>query len=185
MLVLILACEIGFWVLVVAGLVARYPLRAPRTGLVLLAATPVVDLVLLAATALHLRAGAVASGLHGLAALYIGFSLAYGHRMISWADTRFAHRFAGGPAPVRLHGAAHTRACWADVARTLLAVAVAGGLLLLLTAWVGDPQRTAALTGLLPVLGIVLAVELLAAVSYTLWPRRERTGGRVAAGSPS
>ena len=55
----------------------------------------------LPATAIDLRGGADATGAHSLAALYLGFSIGYGHRMITWADTRFAHRFAGGPAPVR------------------------------------------------------------------------------------
>ncbi|GAB7189916.1 hypothetical protein NUM3379_06220 [Kineococcus sp. NUM-3379] len=174
MIALIVACEVGFWVLVAAGLVARYPLRRPRTGLLLLAATPLVDVVLLVATAASLRAGHVATTAHALAAVYLGFSVAYGHRLIRWADVRFAARFAGGPAPARLHGAAHTRRCWGDVGRTLLATAIAAGLLLALVAWVGEPTRTAALVGMLPVLGIVLLVEVVAAVSYTLWPRREK-----------
>ncbi|MDI5788286.1 hypothetical protein PO124_07245 [Bacillus licheniformis] len=41
-----------------------------------------------------------ASGcLHGIAAVYIGVSIAFGSRMIKWADERFAYRFAGGPKP--------------------------------------------------------------------------------------
>lgn len=172
-LAVILACEIGFWVLIVAGLLARYVLRWPRTGVVLLALTPVVDLVLLAATVVDLRAGATASIFHGLAALYLGFSVAYGHKMISWADARFAHRFADGPAPVRRHGAQYTKECWRDVVRTTVAVSVAAGLLHLLTVLVEDPSRTGALTGLYPILGIVFLVELVWAVSYTIWPRRQ------------
>ena len=38
---------------------------------------------------------------HGLAAAYLGFSVAFGHSMVRWADQRFAHRFAGGPPPWR------------------------------------------------------------------------------------
>ncbi len=171
-LALILACEIGFWVLLVAGLLARYVLRRPRAGVVLLATTPVVDLVLLAATVLDLRAGATAGITHGLAAVYLGFSLAYGHQLITWADTRFAHRYADGPAPIRSHGARYAKECWRDVGRTAAAVSIAAGLLHLLTVLVADAGRTGALTGLYPVLGIVLLVELLWALSYTLWPRR-------------
>jgi hypothetical protein len=171
-LAVIVACEVGFWVLIGAGLVARYVLRRRRLGLLLLALTPVVDVVLLAATVLDLRDGATASTAHGLAALYLGFSLAYGHAMIRWADVRFAHRFAGGPAPVKHYGAAYARRCWADVLRSGLGAAVAAGVLLLLQALVDDPSRTEALEGLYPLLGVVLAVELLWAVSYTVWPRR-------------
>jgi hypothetical protein len=172
-LAVIVACEVGFWVLIAAGLLARYVLRLPRLGLVLLALTPVVDVVLLAATVLDLRHGATASVAHGLAAVYLGFSLAYGHAMIRWADVRFAHRFAGGPAPVKRYGLAYARQCWTDVVRSTCAAAVASGLLLLLERLVDDASRTEALRGIYPVLGVVLAVELVWAVSYTLWPRRE------------
>jgi hypothetical protein len=172
-LAVIVACEVGFWVLIVAGLVARYVLRVRSLGLVLLALTPVVDLVLLAATVLDLRHGATAGVAHGLAALYLGFSLAYGHAMIRWADVRFAHRFADGPAPVKRYGAAYARQCWTDVVRSASAAAVAAGLLLLLERLVDDASRTEALRGLYPVLGVVIAIELVWAVSYTLWPRRE------------
>ena len=172
---LIVACEIGFWVAVLGGLAARYLLRARRLSVALLVAAPLIDVVLLAATALHLRSGATASVEHGLAALYIGFSIAYGHRLVHWADVRFAHRFAGGPAPVKPTGAAYTRACWADVGRTLLAVLVAGGILAALTAWVDDPDRTAALTAGYPLLAVLLGIELLWAVSYTIWPKADRT----------
>ncbi|WP_432512490.1 hypothetical protein [Kineococcus sp. SYSU DK001] len=171
MLLLIVGCEVAFWVLVVAGLLARYPLRAPRAGGALLAAVPLVDLVLLVATALHLRAGAEATPAHALAAIYLGFTLAYGRRLVAWADVRFAHRFAGGPAPARLHGRAHTRRCWGDVLRTLLSALVAAGLLAAGQHWIGDPARTAALDRFLPLLGVVCAVELVWAVSYTLWPK--------------
>ena len=46
----IVGCEVGFWVLVGAGLGCRYLLRRRRESSVLLAAVPVLDLVLLAAT---------------------------------------------------------------------------------------------------------------------------------------
>lgn len=36
MLTFIVVCELGFWVLLAAGLAVRYPLRRPRTGLVFL-----------------------------------------------------------------------------------------------------------------------------------------------------
>jgi hypothetical protein len=168
----IIACEIGFWIAIGSGLIARYLLKLPRLGVVLLALAPVIDLVLLIATAAHLRTGVDASWEHGLAALYIGFSIAYGHRLIRWADIRFAHRFAGGPAPVKPTGPDYTKACWRDVGRTTLAAAISAVVLLALIWWVGDANRTASLQSWFGTLGIVLAIELLWAVSYTLWPRK-------------
>jgi len=101
LLAVIVAAEIGFWVLLTAGLGTRYLLRRRRLGAILLASVPVVDLVLLVATVIDLRGGATADFTHGLAAAYIGFSVAFGHSVIRWADQRFAHRFAGGPPPWR------------------------------------------------------------------------------------
>lgn len=170
-LAVIVACEIGFWVLVVLGLLARYALRWRGTGAVLLAMTPVVDVVLLSAVVVDLRGGGTATFSHGLAALYLGVSVAYGHKMVRWADVRFAHRFADGPAPVKPYGREHTRACWTDVARTAVAVGIAAGILWLLTALVEDPSRTSALVGIYPVLGIWFAVDLVWAISYTLGPK--------------
>ncbi len=172
-LAIIIGCEIGFWVLIVAGLVLRYLLGKQRAGLVLLALTPLVDLILLVATVVDLRAGATAGIVHGLAAVYLGMSIAYGHKMIAWADARFAYSFAGGRRPVQYYGARYAKECWKDVVRTIVAVLIAAGLLQLLTLLVGDPSKTEALTGLYPILGIVLMIDLIWAVGYTLWPKKQ------------
>lgn len=171
-LMIIIACEIGFWVFVLLGLLARYVLRRPRTGIVLLAMTPVVDLVLLTAVIIHLQAGGAASFFHGLAALYLGASVAYGHRMVKWADERFAHRFAHGLAPVRRYGSDYAKEAWKDVARTGVAVGIATSILWLLMNLVTDPGRTQSLQGIYPVLGIWFAIDLIGAISYTVWPKR-------------
>ncbi|WP_308216875.1 hypothetical protein [Kocuria flava] len=171
-LTVIIACEIGFWIFVLLGLLARYVLRRRRTGIVLLAMTPVVDLVLLTAVIIHLQAGGAASFFHGLAALYLGVSVAYGHKMVTWADERFAHRFAHGPAPVRRYGSDYAKGTWKDVARTGIAVGITAGILWLLMNLVADPSRTHALHGIYPILGIWFLIDLIWAISYTLWPRR-------------
>jgi hypothetical protein len=71
LLAMIAGCEIGFWVVLLAGLSARYLLGLRRVGAVLLAGVPLVDLVLLIAAILHLRSGATADFTHGLAAVSI------------------------------------------------------------------------------------------------------------------
>lgn len=94
---LIVACEIAFWVLLAAGLALRYGARRPRLGAAVLLCEPVLELVLLAVTAVDLKNGAEPDWKHGLAAVYIGFTVGLGHSTIKWADARVAHRFAGGP----------------------------------------------------------------------------------------
>ncbi|MDT0232785.1 hypothetical protein N8D74_05725 [Curtobacterium flaccumfaciens] len=184
-LIAIVACEIAFWVAILGGLTTRYLLRRPRLGAAMLVAAPVIDLVLLAVVTVDLLGGGTASWHHGLAAVYIGFSVAYGHRMIAWADVRFTHRFAGGPAPERLSGRRYTARCWGDVLRTGLAVLIAGGIIGGLVLVVGDPDRTNELQGTVALLGVVLGVELLWAISYTIWPRRATTAAASPAGAAS
>lgn len=171
-LAVIIACEILFWVFIVAGLCARYLLRRRRAGAVLLALAPAADLVLLAATAVDLATGGEATFAHGLAALYLGLSVAYGHALIRWADRWFAYRFAGGPRPAKLYGREYTIACWRDVFRTLLAAAITAAIVGVLALIAGDPARAEPVVSLLPVVGTLCTIDLIWAISYTLWPRR-------------
>lgn len=78
LLVLIISCEVGFWVLLISGLCARYLLNWNRLSSVLLVSVPLVDLVLLGATVIDLRSGTTATIAHGLVAAYIGFAVAFG-----------------------------------------------------------------------------------------------------------
>lgn len=171
LLAVIAGCEVGFWVLLAAGLLARYALRLRRTGAVLLLCVPLVDLVLLAATAVDLRGGATAGSAHGLSAAYLGYSVAFGHSMTRWADERFAHRFAGGPPPTRSpkYGAARARHEWREFGKAALATAIACALLLTMIALVGDADRTRALDAWLGRLGFVLAIWSLWPITTTLW----------------
>lgn len=171
-LLAIIACEVGFWVAIIAGLAARYLAGRPRLGSMLLVAAPVIDVVLLVLVAVDLIGGGTASWHHGLAALYIGVSIAYGHRMISWADAKFATRFRGAPPRPTLGGMAYALACWKDVARTTLAAGIAAAILYGLIWIVAAPERTAELDAFFPILGVIVGVELLWAISYTLWPKK-------------
>ena len=175
----IIACEVGFWLVLGAGLFARYVLRRPRLGAALLLAVPLVDLVLLAASVLDLRDGGTASAAHALAAVYLGVSVAFGHGMVRWADVRFAHRFAGGPAPVAppRSGAAHARRLRRAWSRHVLAWAVGGALLLLGVLLVGDAQRTSAFVETAGLWTVVLLVDGVWSLSYSAWPRRVEARG--------
>ncbi len=165
---LIGACEVGFWVVLGAGLAARYLLRRPRLGAVLLLCVPLVDVVLLVATAVDLHRGVTAGPAHGLAAAYLGFSVAFGHSMVRWADHRFAHRFAGGPPPWRPPEAGRARARyeWREWGKAVLAAAIACVLLGVGILLVGDPGRSAALLAWIYRLGAVVAIWF---VAFPLW----------------
>jgi hypothetical protein len=194
LLFVIVACEVGFWLVLTAGLAARYVLRRPRLGAALLACVPLVDLVLLGATVLDLRAGATAGHAHGLAAVYLGFSVAFGHSMVRWADQRFAHRFGGGPPPWRpprggsaqgrgvsaseprrpgRFGSARVRYEWREWGKAVLAWAIACGLLGLAVLLVGDADRTRALVGWVGPLTMAVVIWFVAFPLWvTLFPRR-------------
>ena len=177
--VLIVACEVGFWVVLFAGLAARYLLRCPRLGAALLVCVPLVDLVLLGASAIDLRYGGGGASLaHGLAAVYLGVSVAWGHSMVRWADARFAYRFAGGPPPPRppKTGSDHARRERRQWGRHLLAWAVGCALLLGGVALVGDPGRTGALISIAAGWTVLLLIDFVWSFSYTLWPRGEKPG---------
>lgn len=144
---LIVGCETAFWVLLLLGMAARYLLRRKKLSLILLLSLPVLDVALLVFTALDLRSGAPASFAHGLAAAYVGFTVAFGGIAVAWADQRFAHRFAGAPAPSK----APTRG-WLALryelllwARCLVAVAITMVLLAALIAFVNNEIATQAL----------------------------------------
>jgi hypothetical protein len=121
--------------------------------------------VLLVATAIDLSNGATADFTHGLAAAYIGFSVAFGHSVIRWADQRFAHRFAGGPPPKKppRGGRARARYEWREFGKAALAWAISSALLLAGIAIVGDADRTEELLAWIGRLSLVLAI-------WSIWP---------------
>jgi hypothetical protein len=174
LLALIIACEIGFWVVLCAGLLARYVLKRRRLGGALLVCVPLVDLVLLVATAIDLARGATAEFDHGLAAAYLGFSLAFGPSIMRWADERFAHRFAGGPPPWRRPrgGRERTRYEWREFGKAAVAWAISCSLLAAAILIVGDAERTEALEEWVARLSVVLAVWSLWPITHTIWPAR-------------
>ena len=144
---LIVSCEVAFWVVLLSSLSVRYLWRRDVLSRWLLLALPLVDVLLLLFTALDLGAGTPATFAHGLAAVYVGYTVAFGSTLIRWADDHFAFRFAGGPAPAK----APTRG-WAVVRydlglwlRCIGAWVLALGLIEALIAYVGNDEATAPL----------------------------------------
>ncbi|MBD0424243.1 hypothetical protein AB0L35_03425 [Streptomyces sp. NPDC052309] len=175
---LIIACEIGFWVLLAAGLSFRYLLRMPRTGMALLLAEPLLEVVLLVVTALDLKNGADPSWKHGLAALYIGYTVGHGHRTVKWLDGHAAHRIDGRPLPrpprYGMARALHEGKVWLG---TVVAAAVATGLLRLAMWYVDDPARTGSLESWQYTAWRVAGIHGLIALSYAIWPKKAPAAG--------
>ncbi|MEV5429838.1 hypothetical protein [Streptomyces sp. NPDC052701] len=171
---LIVLCEVGFWVLLAAGLAFRYLLRMPRTGLALLLCEPLLEVVLLVVTTLDLKNGADPSWKHGLAALYIGYTVGHGHRTVKWLDGHAAHRLAGGPPPpgpprYGMARARHEGRVWLG---TVAAAAVASALLQLAVWYVGDPGRTGSLHEWMYIAWRAAGIHGLIALSYAIWPKK-------------
>ncbi|MFF9146724.1 hypothetical protein ACF1BN_17865 [Streptomyces sp. NPDC014861] len=171
---LIVVCEVGFWVLLAAGLAARYLLRMPKLGLGLLLCEPLLEVLLLVVTAMDLKNGAEPSWRHGLAAVYIGYTVGHGHRTVKWLDGHAAHRFGGAPPPRKppRHGkgrALHEGAVWLG---SVVAGAVASVLLLAAIWYVGDAGDTSGLRGWMNGVWKAVGIHGLIALSYAVFPSK-------------
>ncbi|MET9953380.1 hypothetical protein ABZ135_17770 [Streptomyces sp. NPDC006339] len=175
---LIVICEVGFWVLLAAGLVTRYLLKMPRTGMALLLCEPLLEVLLLVVTAIDLENGAEPSWKHGLAALYIGYTVGHGHRTVKWLDGHAAHRLGGGPRPAGppkygMARARHEGRVWLG---SVVAGAVASALLLGAMWYVGSDGDTSSLKSWMYGAWRAVGIHGLIALSYALWPKREPAG---------
>lgn len=163
----ILACEIGFWVVLFGGLATRYLLRMRTVSSVLLLCVPLLDIALLSLIAWDLAVtGTTADFTHGLGAVYLGFTVAFGHSIITRVDGWFAHRFAGGPEPraIPRHGAERVKHEWKEWARMVLCAVITTGVLGGITWIVDDPARTAELVSW------IWRVWLVTGIWFIGWP---------------
>lgn len=183
----IVACEVGLWVLLGAGLALRYPLRRRLASTITLALIPLLDVLLVAAVAVDLHRGAPAGGTHTLAGLYLGFSVAFGPALVRWADVRFAHRFAGGPAPVKppRHGPERMAALWREWRRVVIAAVIASVVLLGLILLVADPAQDRVLAAGLGRPWVLVGLWFLFGPLWELPTSRQRSAERVSARSSS
>lgn len=172
---LIVASEIGFWVVIVLGLFTRYILKKNKIGLFFLALTPVIDLILLVATSVDLYHGATATKVHGIAAVYIGISIAFGKSMIGWADTRFQYYvMKQGSKPVKRFGIDYAKHYFKSWGQHVLAFIIGVGILFALIYLIDDSTRTEVLTGFIQLWTLVLGIDFLIAISNFIWPKREK-----------
>ncbi|MCE3200140.1 hypothetical protein [Paenibacillus sonchi] len=171
----IVACEVLFWVVILAGFSARYLFKRQKLGLFFLALTPVLDLILLIIAGIDLYNGASATTAHAVAAIYISVSIVFGKSMISWADERFRYYVTKqGSPPVKRYGMDHARHYFKSWLKHLLAFLLGAGILYGLMIWIDDPARTEALFSILKVWTIVVGIDLLISSSYFIWPRKAK-----------
>ncbi|MFG1947408.1 hypothetical protein [Nonomuraea sp. NPDC048826] len=175
----IIACEVGFWVLLGLGLACRYLWNRRSLSTALLISVPLLDVILLAAAVIDMRGGATADFRHGLAAAYLAYSIVFGHSTLKWADAKFHHRFAGGPPPSGppTGGAARTRYEWVFWLRIVLAYGISWAIVLALGWLVGEPERMGPLYAFLGQAAKVPLIALIWPVSYTFWPKKTEPTG--------
>ncbi|CAM3217166.1 hypothetical protein [Stackebrandtia soli] len=164
----IIGCEVGFWVLLGIGLLVRYGLRMRRLSTALLVSVPLLDVVLLVASVIDMQNGATAGPRHALAAIYLGYSVVFGHQTIRWVDSRIAHRFANGPKPTKppKDGFARLRheiVIWVKIVAAYAIAWAVGGLLIVL---VDEPERTRPLVELLAGAGNFVVIAAIWPISY-------------------
>ncbi|MDN4606580.1 hypothetical protein [Sporosarcina highlanderae] len=173
---IIIACEIGFWVVIAAGLITRYIFNQKRLGLFFLALTPVLDLFLLIVTANDLHNGATATQIHALAAVYLGVSIAFGKSMIRWADEKFVYYFKKqGPKPVRRSGMDYAKHSLKGSLQHVLAFIIGGAFLYLMIYWIDEPDRTQSLSEMLKLWLLILGIDFVLSTSYFIWPKPAKT----------
>lgn len=172
---MIVASEIGFWVVILLGLVTRYIFKYKKLGLFFLALTPLIDLILLITTSIDLTRGATATIAHAIAAVYIGVSIAFGKSMIEWADVRFQYYFTRqGAPPNKRVGIDHAKHYFKSWGQHVLAYVLGGGYLAVLILFINDPARTEALVEVLKVWSLVLVIDFVIAISHFVWPKKAK-----------
>jgi hypothetical protein len=172
----VVACEIAFWVVLAAGLAARYLLRLPRLSTVLLICVPLVDVALLTVAIIDLRTGGTAGLTHSLAGAYLGISVSFGPELVRRADARFAHRFAGGPkpAPPPAYGRPKVRYEWRMWARCVSALAISTVLTAMMYLLAGPRANALDLWNFEIELAAVTVIWLVAwPLRVTVFPPRE------------
>lgn len=168
----IIACEVGFWIVILLGLITRYVFKKERLGLFFLALTPVIDLILLGVTSLDLYRGETATGVHALAAVYLGTSIAFGKSMIRWADEKFLYYIRKqGTKPIKKTGMDYAKHSLKGSFQHLLAFIIGGGLLVLLIYFIDAPSRSEVLSGTLQLWGLILGIDFVISITYFVWPR--------------
>ena len=167
---LVIACEVAFWVFLAAAVVARYVFRRRRLSTVLLLCEPLIEVVLLVATVTDLLRGAEATWTHGLAAVYLGFTVGFGRYTVHKVDGWVAWRFFDGPRPPQVTGGrAKVVHEWRLWLRVVLSWAVAIAVLAVLLLIADDPAHREVLLGWAGRATLVMGVWFVAGPVWQLF----------------
>jgi hypothetical protein len=170
----IVACEIGFWVFIIAGLVTRYVFNLKKAGLFILAMTPVIDLVLIMVTGIDIYHGATATIAHSIAPAYLALTIIFGKDMIKWADERFLYYVKRvGVKPKRKIGMAYAKHSMKGTLKHIVAYIFGGAILLFMIFYIGDESKTEELWATLNFWGIVVLIDIFISITYFIWPRKK------------
>ncbi|MGE7675047.1 hypothetical protein ACQKMV_15940 [Lysinibacillus sp. NPDC094403] len=173
MIAWIITAEIAFWIVILVGLICRYGLKMPKLSIFFFALTPVIDLLLVILTTMDLKAGTPASTSHGIAAIYIGVSIAYGKTMITWADQKFQQWFLkSGYKNEPLTGMKKGMYEMKLLSQHIVAFLIGAGLLYAMSLFVGSNSDTTSLFQVMKVWGIVLAIDAAISISYVIFPKK-------------
>lgn len=172
----IIFCEVAFWVVLAIGLFVRYALRSNAASNVILLCIPLVDIALLIATTFDLASGKAAEFAHGLAAVYLGFTVVFGSSIIKWSDKHINYIFYNGINPKKeSYGLARAKQEWWQWLKGLLACCIAGVLLIIALFAINDAQKTEALQQWFSHMFWLLVIWAVAwPLWYTVFPKRQR-----------
>lgn len=174
MIAWIIAAEIAFWIVILIALVFRYRFNKPKLSIFFFALTPVIDLLLILLTAMDLKAGTPASASHGIAAIYIGVSIAYGKTMITWADEKFQQWFLKIQIEKqRLTGLAKGIHEVKMLGLHVLAYIISTSLLYAMIVFIGQHTDTSSLLQVMKIWGIVLIIDAVISLSYVIFPGKK------------
>lgn len=174
MIAWIIAAEIAFWIVILIALVCRYRFNKPKLSIFFFTLTPVIDLLLILLTAMDLKAGTPASASHGIAAIYIGVSIAYGKTMITWADEKFQQWFLKIQIEKqRLTGLAKGIYEVKMLGLHVLAYIISTSLLYAMIVFIGQHTDTSSLLQVMKIWGIVLIIDAVISLSYVIFPGKK------------
>ncbi|GGB02495.1 hypothetical protein ERX37_00580 [Macrococcus hajekii] len=173
---LIVAAEMGFWLLILLGLYFRYKLHKPKLSLVFFIMAPIVDVLLLIATALDIKRGGTVGLAHALSAIYIGFSVGFGRNLIAKADVMYREYILKENVPSeKLYGKEHRKKYFEGTIRHLITYLVGAGLMYAFIVYVGDADKTRLFSMIIKGWTVILVIDILINLSYVIHPKKRKS----------